>query len=111
MSFDSSKVCPKYIECLTCGRNQGKIHVCEGRRCLNCSKSVEMEHKCFILTREEREKSKKRIKNHIKGYIFFDYESMNVDGLHIPDLIITNNIRGVTTTEQVDCRQIETSSF
>jgi hypothetical protein len=49
-----------------------------------------MEHKCFILTQEERDKRKKRtvdgeIKNQTKGYIFFDYESMNVDGLHIPD--------------------------
>ncbi len=110
------KVCPKYIECLTCGRNQVKIPVCEGRWCLNCSKSVNMEHKCFILTQEERDKSKKRtvageIKNQIKVYIFFDYESMNVDGLHIPNLIIADNIRGVTTTAQVDCRQIETSSF
>jgi hypothetical protein len=56
------------------------IKVCEGRWCLNCSKSVNMDHKCFILTQEERDKSKKRsvdgeIKNQTKGYIFFDYES------------------------------------
>jgi len=91
------KVCPKYVKCPTCGRNQGKIHVCEGRWCLNCSKSVNMEHKCFILTQEERDKSKKRtvdgeIKNQTKGYIFFDYESMNVDGLHIPNLIIADKM-------------------
>jgi arylsulfatase A-like enzyme len=41
------------------------------------SKSVNMEHKCFILTQEERDKSKKRtvdgeIKNQTQGYIFFD---------------------------------------
>jgi ssDNA-binding Zn-finger/Zn-ribbon topoisomerase 1 len=53
-------VCPKYVNCPTCGRNQGKIHVCEGRWFLNCSKSVNMEHKCFILTQEQRDKSKKR---------------------------------------------------
>ena len=31
------KVCPKYVKCTTCGRYQGKIHVCDGRWCLNCS--------------------------------------------------------------------------
>jgi hypothetical protein len=29
------KVCPKYVKCTTCGRYQGKIHVCDGRWCLN----------------------------------------------------------------------------
>ncbi len=90
-------MCPKYVKCPTCGRNQGKIHVCEGRLCLNCSKSVNMEQKCFILTQEERDKSKKRtvdgeIKNQTKGYIFLDYESMNVDGLHKPNLIIADKM-------------------
>ena len=55
-----------------------------------------MDHKCFILIQEERDKIKKRsdngeIKNQTRGYIFFDYESMNVDGLHIPNLIIAVN--------------------
>ncbi len=45
-----------------------------------------MDHKCIFLTQEERVKIKKKsvngeIKNQTKGYIFFDYESMNVDGL------------------------------
>jgi hypothetical protein len=56
-----------------------------------------MEHKCFILTQEERDKRKKRtvdgeIKNQTKCYIFFDYESMNADGLHKPDLIIAEKM-------------------
>ncbi len=76
---------------------QGKIHVCDGRWCLNCSKAVNLDQKCCILTQEERDKIKKRsvngeIKNQTKGYIFFDYESMNVDGLHIPNLIIADKI-------------------
>jgi hypothetical protein len=56
-----------------------------------------MDLKCFILTQEEFDKSKKRsfdgeIKNQTKDYIFFDYESMNVDGLHIPSLIIADKM-------------------
>jgi len=88
------KVCPKYVKCTTCGRYQGKIHVCDGRWCLNCSKAVNKE---ILLTEEERDKIKKRnvngeIKNQTRGYIFFDYESMNVDGLHIPNLIIADKM-------------------
>jgi hypothetical protein len=41
-------VCPKYVKCPICGRNQSKIHLCEDRWCLNCSKSVNMEHKLII---------------------------------------------------------------
>jgi hypothetical protein len=49
------------------------------------------------LTQEERDKTKKRnangeLKNNTKGYIFFDYESMNVDGLHIPNLILADKM-------------------
>jgi hypothetical protein len=40
------------------------------------------------LSQEERDKIKKRningeIKNQTRGYIFFDYESMNVDGQNV----------------------------
>jgi restriction endonuclease S subunit len=56
-----------------------------------------MDHKCFIFTQEERDKIKKRnvngeIKNQTKGYIFYDYVSMNEDGLHIPNLIIADKM-------------------
>ncbi len=42
-----------------------------------------MDHKCFILTQEERDKSKKRsvvgeIKNNSKGYIFFDRKILEI---------------------------------
>jgi hypothetical protein len=53
------KVCPKYIKCTTCGRYQDRIHVCDGSWCLNCSPAVIMDHKCFILTQEERDEIKK----------------------------------------------------
>jgi hypothetical protein len=54
-----------------------------------------MDNKFFILTQEERDKIQKRnvngeIKNQTRGYIFFDYESMNVDELNLPNLIIAD---------------------
>ena len=92
--------CSKYVKCTTCGRLKIHKHVCEGRWCLNCSKAVDMDHKCFILTQDERDSktcAKKRnangeIKIKTEGYIFFDYESMNVDGNHIPNLIIADQM-------------------
>ena len=98
------KVCVKFIKCDTCGRIRTKLHMCNGRWCLNCALAVPMDHKCFILTQSERESRKKRgnkrnsdgkqieLECEKKGYIFFDYESMNVDGVHIPNLIIADKI-------------------
>ena len=96
-------VCKYFLKCITCGRIKSSRHVCEGRWCLNCSNPVEMNHKCFILTEEERNQSKKKRKSNvdepskvesskIEGYIFFDYESMNIDGDHIPNLIIAEKM-------------------
>jgi hypothetical protein len=79
LQIHQEKVFPKYIKCSTYGRYQGKIHVCDGRWCLNCSKSVNMDHKCFILTQDQRDKIKKRsvngeIKNQNKGYILMQMD-------------------------------------
>ena len=69
-----------------------------------------MSHKCYISTEQERkeklEKNKKRkhdsgedalspahvIDNSFAGYIFFDYETMNIKGLHEPNLIIADKV-------------------
>ena len=55
------KICVKFIKCQTCGRIKGKTHVCEGRWCLNCCVAVNMDHKCFILTQDDRMKGLKKI--------------------------------------------------
>jgi hypothetical protein len=48
-----------------------------------------MNHKCYILTQNERQQKKEE---KFAGYIFFDYESMCVDGEHIPNLIVCDKI-------------------
>ena len=55
-------VCEDYSKCTTCGRIQLSRHVCEGRWCINCKSPVEMNHKCFILTEDERNQSKRKRK-------------------------------------------------
>jgi hypothetical protein len=47
---------------------------------------------CYIITQDEREQIKKTKADQFKGYIFFDYECMNVDGKHIPILVIAEKI-------------------
>ena len=49
-----------------------------------------MNHTCFILTEEERQTKKPMQK--FSGYIFFDYECMNDNGEHIPNLIVADKI-------------------
>ena len=81
---------PKYTKCEICNKFKTKIHKCNGRWCLNCKTMVEMNHKCFILTEEERQTKKPMQK--FSGYIFFDYECMNDNGEHIPNLIVADKI-------------------
>jgi hypothetical protein len=53
-----------------------------------------MEHSCFILTQQERENRKKKNNknNKLKGYIFFDYECMNNNGVHEPNLVVVDKV-------------------
>jgi hypothetical protein len=51
---------------------------------------VEMNHTCFILTEDER-KTKKPLQM-FTGCIFFDYECMNTDGDHVPNLIVADKV-------------------
>lgn len=81
------KVCYETNKCKKCGYFKAKKHVClDEKWCFNCKKAVNRDdHRCFILT--EQEKAKKKIKG--KGYIIFDYESMlekveSGKDIHIP---------------------------
>jgi hypothetical protein len=80
--------CQNQKRCIECGRNEKKNHICNGRYCINCKIFVDIEHKCYILTHEEKlANSKKSQQKEWKGYIFFDYECM-IENRHIPNLII-----------------------
>jgi hypothetical protein len=79
-------VCSKTKKCETCGAFKTFKHNC-GLWCNFCKKSIESDHKCFIL----KEKSDKAI--NFNGYIFFDYECMQVkESNHMPNLIIASRL-------------------
>ena len=90
LSQHEANVCSKMDRCEICNKFKTKIHKCNGRWCLNCKTMVEMNHTCFILTEEERQTKKPMQK--FSGYIFFDYECMNDNGEHIPNLIVADKI-------------------
>ena len=54
---------------------------------------VDYEHKFFILTESEKDSRKKIVESEkLKGYIFFDYEACQIDGIHVPNLVIVEKV-------------------
>ena len=82
LMYHQENVCKFFSKCITCGRIKTSNHTCLGRWCLNCSAPVEMNHKCFILTEDERNKrclkrksdenaTKEKNENKTEGFIFY----------------------------------------
>jgi len=72
--------------------NYHSPHVCEENEfyCRNCSKVVDLEHKCFIKRLDEK-KFQKKIKP--QSMIFFDYETYkDHTNIHIPNLAMAQKI-------------------
>ena len=87
--------CSKVAFCSKCDKRKFKNHVCEDEKfCTNCKKAVPLDHKCYILTENERQAaSKNRSIDKFNGYIFFDYEAyQDENGEHVPNLIIAKRI-------------------
>jgi hypothetical protein len=79
-------VCNKLRKCVKCGAFETFKHNC-GLWCNFCKKKIEDNHKCYILKDTE---AKEVV---FKGYIFFDYECMQVrDSKQIPNLIIATRL-------------------
>ena len=94
----AEKVCLSVTNCNVCHEKKLRKHVCgeNSKWCENCYKSVDMEHRCFILTEQEalenlKKRSLKYKEAEFLGYIFFDYECyQGEDGNHVPNLIIAS---------------------
>jgi hypothetical protein len=79
--------CQNQKRCIECGRYEKKNHICNGRYCINCKIFVDFDHKCYILTHDEKLANSKSQQKDCIGFIFFDYECM-IEKRHIPNLII-----------------------
>jgi len=91
LALHQEKICKNLSECKHCNKYVSSNHLCNGRWCCNCKCAVPWEHKCFVLTENERF-AKKSGKNDYKGFIFYDYESMVDADQHIPNLVCAQKI-------------------
>jgi hypothetical protein len=61
--------------------------LCNGKWCSYCKQAVEFEHKCYILTEDEKKLSKKKKLNG-----FFYYEAMQVESNRVANLAVARKI-------------------
>ena len=79
-------ICKKRIICEKCGFYKSRLHVClDEKYCTKCKLVVDLSHMCYINTDVTVDKP-------FEGYIFFDYEAFQENGIHIPNLIIANKV-------------------
>ena len=94
LDLHQSKICKKSIICDKCSKSKSRNHICENQKfCKNCLMGVYYDHKCYILTESEKECRKKFDPlESLKGYIFYDYEACQIDGIHVPNLVVAEKI-------------------
>ena len=83
LRIHQEKICDKKIFCNFCNNVYIKNkHVCNNQKfCLHCRKVVDTSHFCFLAPDKFPQKSSKNL-------IFFDYETYQEHGKHIPNLIV-----------------------
>jgi hypothetical protein len=81
-------ICDKRIICQTCNHLIFVNHVCINQMfCQKCNEIVPTTHLCYI--KPEKKKKNEELFN---GFIFFDYESMVENSIHVPNLIIAHKV-------------------
>ena len=90
LTYHQRHVCRIINQCSICEGKKKKNHVClDQKYCKNCNKVVEIDHKCYVLTEDEKKtKFQNNEAKNYKGLIWFDYEAYQVDGKHVANLII-----------------------
>jgi hypothetical protein len=79
-------ICNKRVPCLICHNLIGKVHICLNQKyCQKCKLVVDRDHLCYIKPIPEKMKK-------FKGFIFFDYEALVENGVHVPNLIVAHKV-------------------
>lgn len=69
-NYHKEQFCLKSNICNVCNTIAKNPHVCYNQKfCFNCKKVTELDHKCFILTRDQCKTKKKKF----NGFVFFDF--------------------------------------
>jgi hypothetical protein len=107
MQFHIEHICTKKKICHICDSVYfKKFHVCLNQKfCSNCKTVVESSHKCFLSSDKFPHKAKRNL-------IFFDYECYQLNGKHIPNLIVAKFvcIKCLDMVDNNDCK-CESVSF
>ena len=98
-------VCNKIKKCEKCGAFNTFKHNCGQSWCKFCKVNVDNDHKCYIL------KNRKEKQIEFGGYIFFDYECMQVDDNQIPNLIVASRLCNQCLCHSDICDKSECKTF
>ncbi|CAF1086399.1 unnamed protein product [Brachionus calyciflorus] len=96
----SERFCKIFKICKTYNFYKIKNHVCaeNDRWCKNCSKSEDEEHRCFIKKDKEKINDKE-----FGGFIFFDFEAYQINGVHVPNLKMAKKICAKCIDAKEEC--------
>ncbi|XP_061170747.1 uncharacterized protein LOC133180197 [Saccostrea echinata] len=65
-------------------------HLCGGRKqCKICKKIVQNDHQCYV---QQKPPKKKKGKETLQIYIYFDFECTQENGIHIPNLCVAHRV-------------------
>ncbi|XP_061181223.1 uncharacterized protein LOC133189847 [Saccostrea echinata] len=66
-------------------------HHCGGQKqCKICKKTVDTDHQCYVQLKPE--KKKKKGKETLQFYIYFDFECTQETGIHLPNLCVAHRV-------------------
>ncbi|XP_061196432.1 uncharacterized protein LOC133204707 [Saccostrea echinata] len=66
-------------------------HHCGGQKqCKICKKTVDTDHQCYVQLKPE--KKKKKGKETLQFYIYFDFECTQETGIHVPNLCVAHRV-------------------
>ena len=79
-------ICEKRDLCKICKSFKNKRHVCfDQRYCVKCQLVVQNTHRCYFPSTAQKDKE-------FKGLIVFDYEAIQENGKHLPNLVVAEKI-------------------
>jgi hypothetical protein len=79
-------ICDKRKICEKCNHFKNRIHVCfDEHYCVKCKEVVSNDHRCYFPTTVKQDPD-------FEGLIVFDYEAIQENGIHVPNLIIAEKI-------------------
>ncbi|XP_061170591.1 uncharacterized protein LOC133179932 [Saccostrea echinata] len=89
----TTSICNLMGRCQQCEKWLAKTllahHLCGGQKqCKICKRIVENDHQCYV----QQKPPKKKEKEELQFYIYFDFECMQENGIHVPNLCVAHRV-------------------